>query len=85
MHLAPLFVFALFPATPNPTRDTMNWGIVIYGGIIIFATVYYIIWGRKTYTSPKDTFEDLLARDEYYMQTENEAGIKEGVSSDKDL
>jgi amino acid transporter len=50
--LAPIFVFVFFPlATPvNPT--SMNWGIVMYTGVISLATIYYIVWGRKQYTPP---------------------------------
>jgi len=52
--LIPVYPFAFFPTTVNPTPQSMNWGILMYGAVIIFATVYYIIWGRHTYTPPTD-------------------------------
>lgn len=49
-----LLVWSFFPtATPVELR-TMNWGVVIYGAIIIFATVYYFTVGKKIYTPPVD-------------------------------
>jgi hypothetical protein len=85
MYLGPLFVFAFFPGTPNPTKDTMNWGIVMYGGVITIATTYYIIGGRKTFAPPKDTLEDVLAKDEYNVNVETEPGIPKTVDSEKNL
>jgi hypothetical protein len=85
MYLGPLFVFAFFPGTPNPTKDTMNWGIVMYGGITILATTYYMIGGRKTFAPPKDTLEDLLTTEEYDVKVETEAGVTKTVDSDKNL
>jgi hypothetical protein len=32
------------------------------GGPIVLATVYYIIWGRKTYSPPNETVEDYMER-----------------------
>jgi hypothetical protein len=40
----------------------MNWGIVMVGGISLLATVYYMIWGRKTYTPPNETIEAYIER-----------------------
>jgi hypothetical protein len=62
----------------------MNWGIVMYGGVAIFAATYYILWGRKTFHPPEDTFEHLFKK-EFTIHTENEAGIHEGAGSEKDL
>jgi hypothetical protein len=68
IYLAPIFVFSFFPGTPKPTPETMNWGIVMYGGIILFATAYYVIWGRHTYTPPHESIEELMAgRDAEYF------------------
>ncbi|WEW60245.1 hypothetical protein PRK78_005730 [Emydomyces testavorans] len=51
-YLAPMFVFAFFPLSVNPTPANMNWAVVMYGGIITFATVYYIFFGRFNYVPP---------------------------------
>jgi hypothetical protein len=40
----------------------MNWSIVLVGGVVILATAYYIAWGRKQYTPPDETVEDIIER-----------------------
>ncbi len=62
IYIIPVFIFSFFPPTPNPTAATMNWACVMVGGTILLATVYYIIWGRKTYTPPSETIEDFMER-----------------------
>lgn len=50
--LLPVFVFMFFPAVVSPTPQTMNWAIVMYVGIMSFATAYYFVWGRRDYVAP---------------------------------
>ncbi|PGH00160.1 hypothetical protein AJ80_09213 [Polytolypa hystricis UAMH7299] len=50
--LAPMFVFVFFPLATPVDLTTMNWACVIYGGVIIIATVYYAFVGRFTYVPP---------------------------------
>jgi amino acid transporter len=50
--LMPVFVFGFFPLATPVDRATMNWGIVMYGGVIIVATVYYWAGGRHSFTPP---------------------------------
>jgi hypothetical protein len=40
------------------------------GGVVVLATIYYIIWGRKSYTPPNETIEDYVDR---YQGTETSA------------
>jgi amino acid transporter len=47
-----IYVFAFFPAAAHPDAVGMNYAIVIFGGIILFAVVYYFIYGRKQYVPP---------------------------------
>ncbi|KAF7503562.1 hypothetical protein GJ744_003635 [Endocarpon pusillum] len=47
-----LFVWSFFPAATPVEPSTMNWGCLIYGSVILFSTVYYLIIGRKVYTPP---------------------------------
>jgi len=56
IYISPIFVFSFFPSTPNPTAATMNWAIAMVGGITLFATIYYIFWGRRTYSPPTEYF-----------------------------
>ncbi|KAK0823033.1 hypothetical protein LTR73_008825 [Friedmanniomyces endolithicus] len=46
------FVFLFFPAAPHPDAAGMNWGILIYGFVVIFALSYYYIRGRHQYDGP---------------------------------
>lgn len=55
-----VWVFIFFPVSPDVTHETMNWNSVMFGGTMLFATVYYLVRGRKVYTSPVD----LIRRDE---------------------
>ncbi|KAL2829769.1 amino acid/polyamine transporter I [Aspergillus cavernicola] len=50
--LLPVFVFAFFPLTSSVVEQTMNWSVVMYVGLITFASVYYIIWGRHHFIAP---------------------------------
>jgi hypothetical protein len=72
IYLAPLFLFSFFPPVPNPTLQTMNWGIVMYGGVVILSGFYYIIWARKTYTPPGETLEDFMTTNEYDVSLEHD-------------
>jgi amino acid transporter len=52
IFLCPVFVFSFFPLATPVTLTTMNWSIVMYGGIVIFATVYYFLGGRDKFVPP---------------------------------
>jgi len=74
IYITPIFVFSFFPAAPKPTAATMNWAIVMVGGPIVLATVYYFAGGSNKYTPPEGTVDDYIGR---YKAT--------WESSDKDL
>lgn len=50
--LVAFFVFCFFPTATPVQPDTMNWNIVIFGGIFLWATGFYVFKGRKTYIAP---------------------------------
>lgn len=50
--LLPVYVFSFFPAVTPTDPTTMNWGCLLYGGVVIFATVYYYVHGHKVYIPP---------------------------------
>lgn len=52
--LAVVWVFVFFPVSIPVTPSTMNWNVVMFGGTMIFAVVYYLVVGKSTYTSPVD-------------------------------
>ena len=47
-----VFVFTFFPGSPNPTPAMMNWAILIYGSVMLFAGIYYFVSARKVYDGP---------------------------------
>lgn len=59
--LAPIYVFSFFPLATPVEAETMNWAIVIYVGVMGFATIYYFVYGHKVYLPPVA----LVKRDEY--------------------
>ena len=57
-----------FPAEPNPTPESMNWSILIYGVVVIFAPVAFGVRKRFTYEGPvkyvrNEEFEDVKIHD----------------------
>lgn len=52
VFLVPFFVFCFFPTSTPVQPDTMNWNIVMFGGIFLWATVFYALKGRKVYIPP---------------------------------
>lgn len=51
-YLLVVWVFIFFPTSTPVTPSTMNWNVVIFGGTMVFAVIYYFIIGRKHYKSP---------------------------------
>ncbi|RMZ85432.1 hypothetical protein DV737_g752, partial [Chaetothyriales sp. CBS 132003] len=47
-----VYIFAFFPPEPNPPLSSMNWAIAVYGGVLIFAFIYFIFTGRFHYVGP---------------------------------
>lgn len=52
VFLTPIWFFAFWPAVTPTEPDTMNWAIVMYGGMIIWSMVYYFGWARHIYVGP---------------------------------
>ncbi|KAK1920417.1 hypothetical protein P3342_002714 [Pyrenophora teres f. teres] len=46
------FLFSFFPMIPNPTVIDMNWASVMFGALVIIATVNYFVSARKSYIAP---------------------------------
>jgi choline transport protein len=49
-------LFVLFwsfwpPSTPT-SASTMNYAVVVTGGVVIFSIVYYFLYGKRTYMGP---------------------------------
>lgn len=53
LFLSVVFTFSFFPpTTPVVPITSMNWGILLYGFMIILSTGFYLAHGRKVYTPP---------------------------------
>ncbi|KAL8924240.1 MAG: hypothetical protein Q9172_002780 [Xanthocarpia lactea] len=50
--LTPIWLFTFWPPVTPVEPSTMNWAVVMYGGIVIWSLVYYSIWGRHAYSGP---------------------------------
>lgn len=50
--LLPVFVFAFFPLVSSVDKETMNWCVVMYCGVILIAVLYYVFRGRYHYVPP---------------------------------
>lgn len=59
--LSVAFLFLFFPATPSPDAATMNWGILIYGVVILFSMLYYYFTGRHQYDAGISIFRRWFA------------------------
>ena len=52
VYLLVVWLFIFFPSSTPVTLSTMNWNAVMFGGTMIFAVLYYLAFGRRTYTAP---------------------------------
>lgn len=50
--LLPIYIFAFFPLYTKVTPETMNWGVVMYVGVIGSASIYYCVRGRHHFIPP---------------------------------
>lgn len=46
------FVMSFFPTYVDPTPADMNWAIVMFGGVVIFASIDYYFRAHKNYRPP---------------------------------
>jgi hypothetical protein len=44
----------------------------MYGGVIIFSTIYYIFWGRHTFTPPNEQVKSVIVgtADPFYANSD---------------
>jgi amino acid transporter len=45
-------VFSFFPTTATVEPATMNWSILVFGAVVIFAIVQYVVHGKRIYEAP---------------------------------
>jgi choline transport protein len=46
------WIFCFFPIGPRPTVVDMNWAVLGYGLVLIFAVAYYVARGHLMYVGP---------------------------------
>ncbi|WEW60590.1 hypothetical protein PRK78_006077 [Emydomyces testavorans] len=52
LYMCFAIIFTFFPNQNPVTLQTMNWSILVWGAVIIFAIIQYIFHGRKVYEGP---------------------------------
>jgi len=45
-------VLTFFPPSVPVTKESMNYSCVVYGGVVIFGLVYYVLRARENYVGP---------------------------------
>ena len=48
-------IFLFFPIYNDPSAITMNWSIVLVGGMFVFSIFWWFVKGRKTFVGPDVT------------------------------
>ncbi|KAK3670989.1 hypothetical protein LTR78_009105 [Recurvomyces mirabilis] len=72
-------IMICFPSAPNPNPTSFNWTVVIWGGVSIFALIYYFAYGRRHYASPRSRVTQFGQEGDLDMQEfESEQMRKEG-------
>ncbi|KAH7120739.1 amino acid/polyamine transporter I [Dendryphion nanum] len=52
-YLLLLIFFSFWPVSLDVKRgESMNWAVLVTGGVALFSTGYYMIWARKSYNGP---------------------------------
>ena len=44
--------FSIWPTSPNPDPQSMNYCILVFGAVIIFSLLFWFSYGRKYYRGP---------------------------------
>lgn len=44
--------FSMWPTSNHPNLESMNYCILVFGATLLFAGVFWLVNGRKTYTGP---------------------------------
>lgn len=46
------WIFTFFPLTKEVDPTSMNWSVVIFGGVVLFALSYYYLFAKNSYHGP---------------------------------
>ena len=50
-------IVLMFPAEPDPTPQTMNYTVLVFGGVTLLASIYYWTSGVHWFKGPVVTVE----------------------------
>ena len=50
--------FSMWPTTVKPSAESMNYCVVVFGGVMVFSLFFWLVYGRKHYTGPVLEFRD---------------------------
>jgi choline transport protein len=62
-YLTFVLFFSFWPTFKEVDAESMNWSILVTGVVAILSTVYYLVWGKHTYTGPVVEVEPRYAHD----------------------
>lgn len=43
--------FLFWPTAANPTKETMNWSIVLVGGVMVFSVFWWFVDGQRNFVA----------------------------------
>jgi len=52
LFLIPVWFFTFWPLATPVFAKTMNWSSAMFGGLVVLALVYYVVWARHVYEGP---------------------------------
>jgi amino acid transporter len=64
-------IFMFFPGEYPVTKDNMNYAVVIIGGVLIIAAIYWLVSARHWFVGPKRTNADSKPLPPGYVTTED--------------
>ena len=73
-------IFMFFPAEYPVTKDNMNYAVVVIGGILSIAAVYWLVSARHWFVGPKRTDTKFNPNSTEYMAERNRD--EEEIASD---
>ncbi|EME42439.1 hypothetical protein DOTSEDRAFT_175502 [Dothistroma septosporum NZE10] len=52
-----IIIFSCFPTTLPVDLSTANWAPLVWAGVIMISVVFYVVYGKRTYTAPVEFVE----------------------------
>lgn len=44
--------FSFWPPSASITPENMNWSVAVFGGLVLFCLVFWVVYGRHVYKGP---------------------------------